>query len=134
MIALTSCGASNNNVTTNQENSKIKINHVYESSQEIDRIDYFENKRGAITCSNFQIIFFEGNKSQLTYDFSFLSGYGSNLILYDHTYTYNYTDYFIENRTIYLYEDEIPQGFSFHLTYLYNDIQIKIYNDYATLR
>lgn len=74
------------------------------------------SKKGHANFSDFQFVFFEDKKSQLSYNIDFYyDDYSTNeYFKYDGKITFNYTDYTIdEDENIYFYGDNIPSEFSF---------------------
>ena len=108
-LSLVSCG---------EKEKKFDDNIVFynEDSYWINGYQYEGySEKGSAVFSDFQFVFFEDKKSQLSYTIDF---YYSNLVSgvnYEckEKITLNYTDYVIDYNDVYFYGDYIPSEFTF---------------------
>ncbi len=108
-LSLVSCGETKSfvkNTSLSSENNIAIFN------------DYpFQDKKGDAYFSEFQFLFLDNDKSQLTYNFLFASltlTPSIEIYQYEQKYTFNYTDYIIdEENVVHFYGNDIPYGFTF---------------------
>lgn len=77
----------------------------------IECYDYGIYYNGSALFDSFELIFFKDKKSVFSFNMAF-SSYDFSYQFYT-KFTFNYTDYEINNETIYFYGDEVPKDFCF---------------------
>ena len=108
-------------------------NTPYTSGEQVANvIGYiYNNEQGLMRFVNFRFIFLPDRSSTLTYDVDF-STYDFSY-RYKGSYTYNYTDYLVDNLDVYFFGDDMPYMFDFGCIGKTN-LCIYIEDDTITLR